>query len=152
LAQLNHKLLFFRTGILHDAGSILQSEKNKLDTSQQSKLIQNLDEIKALGLKAKSFLLKSRIDDYGETLHQHWLIKRKLANTVSNSKIDEWYEYALKSGALGGKIMGAGGGGWFVFYVPKKQSSFRRAMEKTGLIEKSVRFDFEGTKLLINLS
>jgi D-glycero-alpha-D-manno-heptose-7-phosphate kinase len=152
LAQLNHSLIFFRTGILHDTNSILQTEKDKMSTSKQSELIQNLDEIKALGQKAKSFLLHGKVNDYGATLHEHWLIKKKLSDSISNHQIDEWYQYAIKSGAIGGKIMGAGGGGWFVFYVPKNQNKFRRLMSSTGLVEKSVRFDFEGTKLLINLS
>lgn len=152
LSQLHHKLIFYRTGILHDTFSILQTEKDVLKTPQQSQVIRNLDEIKALGLQAKKYLLTNKINDYGATLHNHWLLKKKLSTAISSPQIDDWYSYALKSGALGGKIMGAGGGGWFVFFVPKKQSYFRQQMAKTGLVEKAVQFDFEGTKLLINLS
>lgn len=152
LAHLNHNLIYYRTGLLHDTGSILQSQKDQLITPHKSQLLKNLDEIKALGLTAKSYLLKGNVNDYGATLHQHWLIKKKLSEKVSNPQIDEWYQIGLKSGALGGKIMGAGGGGWLVFYVPKHHSRFRRLMSRTKLVEKRVQFDFEGTKLLVNLS
>lgn len=153
VSKLESNLLYFRTGIQRDAGNVLQDQKNKLDSKQLSKqLISSLDDIKSLGLKAKDYLLKNHIDDYGETLHQHWLIKKRLSDSVSNPQIDEWYNQAIKAGALGGKIMGAGGGGWFVFYVPDHKATFRNKMAQIGLEERSVRFDWEGTKLLINLS
>ena len=153
VSKLESNLLYFRTGIQRDAGSVLQDQKNKLDSKEESlKIISGLNDIKTLGQKAKQFLLKNYIDDYGQTLHEHWLIKKKLSNSVSNPQIDEWYNHAIKAGALGGKIMGAGGGGWFVFYVPDHKASFRDKMTQIGLEERSVRFDWEGTKLLINLS
>lgn len=153
ISKLESNLLYFRTGIQRDAGSVLQDQKNKLDSKEESlKLISSLDDIKSLGQKAKQYLLKNHIDDYGQTLHEHWLIKKKLSNSVSNPQIDEWYEAAIKAGALGGKIMGAGGGGWFVFYVPDHKATFRDKMSNIGLEERSVHFDWEGTKLLINLS
>jgi len=153
VSKLENNLLYFRTGIQRDAGDILQNQKDQLTNTQQSKnLFHNLDEIKNLGLKAKSYLQKNHIDDYGQTLHEHWLIKKKLSNKVSNPQINEWYDYAIKAGAIGGKIMGAGGGGWFVFYVPDHKATFRNKMSKIGLEERRVRFDWEGTKLLINLS
>ena len=152
LSQLEHNLIYYRTNIQRDAGVILQHEKNQSESDNKEEMFKNLDEIKSLGLHAKNFLLNNKIDDYGKTLHQHWLIKRKLSSFVSTPQIDEWYQLAINSGALGGKIMGAGGGGWFVFYVPKNKTKFREIMSKTGLIEKTVRFDWEGTKLLINLS
>jgi D-glycero-alpha-D-manno-heptose-7-phosphate kinase len=153
ISKLESNLLYFRTGIQRDAGSVLQDQKNKLSSKKQSEqLISSMDEIKALGQKAKEYLLKNHIDDYGQTLHEHWLIKKKLSSSVSNPQIDEWYQAAIKAGALGGKIMGAGGGGWFVFYVPDHKATFRDKMNKIGLEERSVHFDWEGTKLLINLS
>lgn len=153
VSKLESNLLYFRTGIQRDAGSVLQDQKNKLDSKEQSKqLVSCLDDIKSLGQKAKEHLLKNHIDDYGQTLHEHWLIKKKLSDSVSNPQIDEWYNQAIKAGALGGKIMGAGGGGWFVFYVPDHKATFRDKMAQIGLEERSVRFDWEGTKLLINLS
>jgi len=153
IAKLESNLLYFRTGIQRDASSVLGDQKKKMDKKESSKqLISILDEIKALGIQAKKYLLDGHIDDFGSTFHEHWLIKKKLSSKVSNPQIDEWYKEAMKAGALGGKIMGAGGGGWFVFYVNKNQERFRNRMKKIGLEERRVHFDWEGTKLLVNLS
>ncbi|HSX58333.1 MAG TPA: hypothetical protein VLE47_03655 [Candidatus Saccharimonadales bacterium] len=160
IAKLESNLLYFRTGIQRDASSILADEKKKLEKKPRGKkkesvtneMISALDDIKDLGEQAKKMLLKQHIDDFGSTFHQHWLIKKRLSDKVSNSKIDHWYEEAMKAGALGGKIIGAGGGGWLVFYVPENKARFRQRMNKIGLEERRVRFDFEGTKVLINLS
>lgn len=158
IAKLESNLLYFRTGIQRDAASVLGDEKKKIEKKPSKKkntsneMIKALDEIKDLGFQAKKMLLKQHIDDFGQTFHEHWLIKKRLSDKVSNSQIDNWYEEAIKAGALGGKIIGAGGGGWLVFYVPDKKANFRDRMEKIGLEERRVRFDFEGSKVLINLS
>jgi len=154
VSKMESNLLFFRTGIQRDASSILADEKNKVanKNAHSKKIIQALDDIKELGQETKKHLLEGHIDDFGDSLHQHWLIKKKLSGKVSSSKIDEWYDQAMKAGALGGKIMGAGGGGWLVFYVNKNRARFREKMAKLGLEERRVKFDWEGTKVLINLS
>ncbi|PJE63244.1 hypothetical protein COU88_00580, partial [Candidatus Roizmanbacteria bacterium CG10_big_fil_rev_8_21_14_0_10_39_6] len=117
ISKLENNLLYFRTGIQRDASSVLGDQKQKIDkkddTSKQ--VITMLDQIKDLGFQAKKYLLAGKIDDFGATFHQHWLLKKNLSNKVSNPQIDDWYNEAMKMGALGGKIMGAGGGGWFVF-------------------------------------
>ena len=158
IAKMESNLLYFRTGIQRDASSVLADEKKKLENKISKKnthtneTIEALDEIKELGQRAKKMLLKQHIDDFGQTFHEHWLIKKRLSDKVSNSQIDTWYEEAMKAGALGGKIIGAGGGGWLVFYVPDNKATFRDRMKKIGLEERRVRFDFEGAKVLINLS
>ncbi len=154
VAKLESNLLFFRTGIQRDAESVLADEKKKAEEKNihSEKLIKALDDIKALGQEVKKYLLKGHVDDFGRSLHEHWLIKKRLSSKVSSPQIDTWYEEARKAGALGGKIMGAGGGGWFVFYVNKNRARFRERMAKIGLDERRVRFDWEGTKLLVNLS
>jgi D-glycero-alpha-D-manno-heptose-7-phosphate kinase len=153
VAELESNLLYFRTGIQRDASSVLADQKVKMkNTESKAEMIRALDDIKALGQDVKNYLLKGRVDDFGSTLHTHWLIKKKLSKKVSSGDIDTWYDEAMKAGALGGKIMGAGGGGWFMFYVPKNRDAFRRRMHRVGLSEQRVRFDWEGTKLLINLS
>lgn len=154
LSELESNLLYFRTGIQRDSALVLSDEKKKIEKkdSHSEKLIKTLDDIKNLGKDAKKYLLKGKMDDFGATFHNHWLIKKHLSSNVSSSRIDEWYNEAMKAGALGGKIMGAGGGGWFVFYVNKNKSKFRKKMAKTGLDERRVHFDWEGTKLLVNLS
>jgi D-glycero-alpha-D-manno-heptose-7-phosphate kinase len=155
IAKLESNLLYFRTGMQRDASSVLADEKKRTEKKKSKKskeVIQALDQIKELGQYAKKLLLKKHIDDFGKTFHDHWLIKKRLSDKVSSSKIDEWYEEAMKAGALGGKIIGAGGGGWLVFYVPENKARFRNRMAKIGLEERRVRFDWEGTKVLINLS
>ncbi|MBI5452555.1 galactokinase, partial [Candidatus Gottesmanbacteria bacterium] len=154
IAELESSLLFFRTGIQRDSASVLAGQKKKVEGRDKTseKLITALDEIKKLGLEAKKYLKKGKLHDFGKTFHEHWLIKKRLSDKVSSPKIDQWYNEALKAGALGGKIMGAGGGGWFVFYVPKNRAKFRERMIKIGLDERRVHFDWEGSKLLVNLS
>lgn len=149
VSQLESNLLYFSTGIQRDTEDILGEEQKKaqrLDTS--SKVVGALDNIKSLGLKVRQYLLDGNLDEFGKSLHRHWLIKKNLSDRVSNPKIDKWYNMALEAGALGGKIMGAGGGGWFVFYVNKNKDKFIDKMSKLGLIPQQVNFDWEGTKLL----
>lgn len=149
ISKLQTNLLFFSTGINRDAETVLGDQKKKAQENiNTSKVIQSLDEIKELGKKVKEFLLNGQVDEFGKSLHEHWLIKKRLSEKVSNSKIDEWYNLGLEAGALGGKIMGAGGGGWFVFYVNKNRDKFVKKMAGLNLIPQIVNFDWEGTKLL----
>lgn len=152
--ELENNLLFYRTGLMRDTASVLEDQKKKAETnnSKSNEIIKSLDMIKKLGLRVKKYLIKGNTDEFGASLHEHWLIKKRLSDKVSSPQIDEWYNEALKAGALGGKIMGAGGGGWFVFYVSSDKRKFRERMVKIGLEERRVRFDWEGTKVLINLS
>jgi D-glycero-alpha-D-manno-heptose-7-phosphate kinase len=146
LAELESNLLYFRTGIYRDAGAPLADQKKNASEKQ----FQALDQIKELGLRAKKYLLDGDVDRFGATFDEHWKIKKTLSDKVSNPTIDAWYEEAMKAGALGGKIMGAGGGGWFVFYVKDNKLAFRNKMKEIGLEERKVRFDFEGSKVLFN--
>ncbi len=146
ISELESNLLYFRTGIYRDAGVALADQKNKMSKNH----FKALDDIKRLGQKAKKYLLEGDVDRFGATFHEHWKIKKTLSDKVSNPQIDAWYDEAMKMGASGGKIMGAGGGGWFVFYVKNDKLAFRKRMKEIGLEEKKVKFDFEGTKTLIN--
>lgn len=148
ISELESNLLFFRTGIYRDTSLTLGAQKNNATKKQ----IKALDNIKKLGQQVKRYLLRGDVDSFGATFDEHWRIKKTLSENVSNPKIDGWYAEAMKAGALGGKIMGAGGGGWFVFYVNKKKDAFRARMQVIGLEERKVRFDWEGTKVLFNLS
>jgi D-glycero-alpha-D-manno-heptose-7-phosphate kinase len=154
ISELENNLLYFRTGIQRDASSVLLDQKEKVNKKDgdSEAVMQSLDQIKALGQEVKKYLLQGSVDDFGASLHTHWLIKKRLSKKVSNPQIEEWYDHAMKAGALGGKIMGAGGGGWFMFYVNQNKNKFREKMEKIGLQERPVRFDWEGSKLLVNLS
>jgi D-glycero-alpha-D-manno-heptose-7-phosphate kinase len=153
ITQLENNLLFFRTGIKHETAKIHGEGKKSVEKKDKdsSKFIQMYDDIKELGQLAKKYLLSGKIDEYGATLHEHWLIKTR-HSSVTNTKIDEWINEGIKAGALGGKIMGAGGGGWFMFYVNKNKNKFRSRMQQLGLAESLVRFDEEGSKIMLNLS
>ncbi len=153
ISQLESNFLFFRTGMQHETARIHGEGKISVEKKDKDskKFITMYDDIKELGILAKKYLLEGKVDEYGSTLHEHWLIKTRQAS-ATNPKIDEWYEAGMKAGALGGKIMGAGGGGWFVFYVNKNKNKFREKMNRIGLQERSVRFEWEGSKVLINLS
>lgn len=147
ISELESNLLFFRTGIYRDTSVTLADQMG-----EKFKRSKALDKIKKLGQKAKRYLIKGDADSFGATFEEHWRIKKTLSDKVSNPQINKWYSEAIKMGALGGKIMGAGGGGWFVFYIKKNKEDFRYRMSKLGLEERRIRFDWEGTKILVNLS
>lgn len=144
---LERNLLYFSTGIQRDADSVLKEAKKKSE-SRDSKVIEALDKIKEIGQDVKKNLEKGQVDAFGESLHKHWLVKKSLSKKISNDQIDMWYEQGMKNGALGGKIMGAGGGGWFMFYVNKNHDSFIKKMQKLGLTPQEAVFDWEGTKII----
>ena len=99
-----------------------------------------------LAEELKEVLNKGKVRRVGEILHEGWLLKRRLASTISNPLIDEYYDNAIKAGAVGGKLLGAGGGGFFLFYCePRDQNAVRRALD---LRELKFNFDSEGSKII----
>ena len=92
--------------------------------------------------------MAGRTSEFGSLMHEHWVHKRRRSSGMSNPQIDEWYDLGMKNGALGGKLVGAGGGGFLMFYA-EDRNRLRHAMSKAGLEEVRFRFDFEGTKTLI---
>lgn len=156
VGRLGTRLLYFATGIQRDAADVLMDQK--IATTQSgpetfAKMIHAYDQIKALGQDVRRWLLQGHLDEFGESLNTHWEIKKGLSRLISTAKIDECYEAAKKAGALGGKILGAGNGGWLMFYVKEEhQEIFRRKMTQLGLKERDVSFDWEGTKVILNIS
>ena len=151
LDQLESNLMFFFTGKERSASEIL-SEQDEKSKKLDAKMLQNLHQIKEIGLETRKYLEKGKVNILGELFHSHWEIKKKRSSKISDPFIDECYEIARKNGAVGGKIMGAGGGGFFVFYCNNSdRPKLSQAMEKMGL--KLVRFhlDFEGAKILVNM-
>jgi D-glycero-alpha-D-manno-heptose-7-phosphate kinase len=151
--ELHHNIILFYTGIQRSASEILreQDEKSKKDENQT---IETLHEIKKIGLETKKAFEKGDVDKLGEYLNEHWNIKKRLSHGVSNTFIDECYDHAIKNGALGGKIMGAGGGGFFMFYHNgnnTEKTAFIKEMAKKGLKKMRYNFDFEGTKIVLNV-
>jgi len=149
LDDLNRNLLMFYTNISRNAVDIL-SEQSKGAKEEKNDVIESLHYIKELGYKILDAAESGNITDIGLMFDQHWQYKKRISSKISNPRFDEIYEIARRSGALGGKILGAGGGGFFLFYVEEKQGKFREKMKGLGLKEMRYRFDFEGTKVVVN--
>ncbi len=147
LFDLEDNLLLFFTGFSRSAGTILKDQNTRTLESDQE-MLSNLHYVKELGLRSQKALEQGKTDEFGEILHEHWSHKKKRSGGMSNPQINEWYELARSQGALGGKLVGAGGGGFLLFYT-RERRRLRQAMAKAGLEEVRFRFDFEGTKILI---
>jgi D-glycero-alpha-D-manno-heptose-7-phosphate kinase len=144
--DLEDNLLLFFTGFSRSAGSILRDQKVRTEQSD-SEMLANLHYVKELGLRSRQALEEGQTTLFGELLHEHWEHKKRRSGGMSNPQIDEWYELARDNGAIGGKLVGAGGGGFLLFYS-EDHRRLRAAMAKAGLEEVRFRFDFEGTKVL----
>ena len=148
LFDLEDNILLFFTGYSRNAGSILEDQDKRTKTSDD-KMLTNLHFVKELGLLSKDTLERGDTARFGELMHQHWEHKKQRSGGMSNSVIDEWYELGMKNGALGGKLVGAGGGGFLMFYAADR-TRLRHAMAKAGLEEVRFGFDFEGTKVVLS--
>ena len=151
--ELHNNIMLFYTGILRSASDILkeQDEKSKKD---EETTIDALHEIKKISLETKRALEQGNVDKLGEYLDVHWSIKKNLSKGISNKFIDECYNTAKENGALGGKIMGAGGGGFFMFYHNgnnTEKTTFVKNLSKQGLKKMRFDFDFEGSKIILNM-
>ncbi len=150
LEKLESNLLFFFTGKERNAADILREQDDK---SKQNDPVmdQNLHDIKDIGLRTKMYLERGDVDALGELLHDHWEIKKRRSGKMSDPFIDECYELARKNGASGGKLMGAGGGGFFMFYCADgKKATLTEAMAKIGLRRERFHIDWQGTRILLN--
>lgn len=138
---LNQNLMLFYTGITRQASSILQEQKEKPN-------IKVLHQLKEMVYAAKSELQNGNVDSIGKMMHENWQLKKQLGSKVTNVYIDNMYETAIKAGALGGKISGAGGGGFLLLYCPlEKQESVRSALN---LQELPFNIGADGTKVIFN--
>jgi len=150
LDQLESNILLLYTGIRRSASEVLGSQ-SKDASLNQDRVIQGMHQIKKIGLEIKECFEKEDLKRFGNLLDLHWQTKKTLSDKITQDKIDQWYELAKKNGALGGKLMGAGGGGFFMFYCHNGKNGFRKIMEKEGLKEIRFRLDFEGSKVLVNI-
>jgi D-glycero-alpha-D-manno-heptose-7-phosphate kinase len=147
LIDLEENLLLFFTGFERNAGNILKDQNIRTQQSDKQ-MLENLHYIKELGFRSKKALESGNTALFGELMHEHWEHKKTRSRKMSNPEIDAWYELGRANGAIGGKLVGAGGGGFLMFYTedPKR---LRHSMNHAGLEEVRFRFDFEGTKVLI---
>lgn len=146
--DLEDNLLLFFTGFARSASGILKDQHVR---SQQNdgEMLKNLHYVKELGYRSKSALEAGNTVEFGELLHEHWEHKKRRSGGMSNPKIDDWYALAMNNGAVGGKLVGAGGGGFLMFYASDR-NNLRHAMTNAGLEEVRFRFDFEGTKVILS--
>jgi D-glycero-alpha-D-manno-heptose-7-phosphate kinase len=146
LYNLEDNLLLFFTGYSRSASAILKEQDDKTKVHDAG-MIDNLHFVKDLGRQSGAALLAGDLHEFGRLMDVHWQNKKMRSGNMSNSKIDGWYDIAMRNGAVGGKLIGAGGGGFLMFYAADK-SKLRHAMRELGLREVRFRFDFEGTKVL----
>jgi D-glycero-alpha-D-manno-heptose-7-phosphate kinase len=147
LAQLESNLLMFFTGYSRDADLILGEQKTKSEDNDQS-MIENLHMMKELGYEVKSALETGDVDAFGEIMNRHWMHKKERSTSMTNPLIDRYYSKALANGAIGGKLVGAGAGGFLLFYT-RRHAELREAMAYEGLQEVPFGFDFEGSTVLV---
>jgi D-glycero-alpha-D-manno-heptose-7-phosphate kinase len=140
ISELENNLLMFYTGIRRESREVLKT---------QAQAIENLHQVKKIGREIKKSLTNANYSQFGKLIDVHWQEKIKRQGT-SNSQINRWYEIAKQNGAIGGKLMGAGGGGFFLFYCENEKDRLRKAMAAQGLKEQTFHFDLEGTKIIAN--
>jgi len=147
LYNLEDNLLLFFTGYSRAAGTILKEQDDKSRQSDKD-MTDNLHFVKELGYQSQEALQVGDLQRFGELMNVHWEHKKKRSGGMSNTDIDKWYALAMGNGAFGGKLIGAGGGGFLMFYAQEK-TKLRHALTQAGLKEVRFRFDFEGTKVVI---
>ena len=145
LALEDHLLLFF-TGYSRSASAVLK-EQDTRSRALDSEMIDNLHFVKELGQQSKTALEAGDLHEFARLMDVHWQHKKKRSSNMSNPQINEYYDQAMANGALGGKLIGAGGGGFLLFYS-EDQAKLRRAMRDCGLVEQRFKFNFEGTAAL----
>jgi D-glycero-alpha-D-manno-heptose-7-phosphate kinase len=146
LDLLEDNLVMVSTGFYRAASQVLKEQDDRSKQNDQA-MIDNLHHVKELGYRSLAALEQGELATFGQIMHEHWLHKKKRSGLMSNPDIDRWYQLALDNGALGGKLIGAGGGGFMMFYTEEK-ARLRKALRQAGLMEIKLGFDYEGTKIL----
>ncbi|HTS83202.1 MAG TPA: hypothetical protein VMH40_21580 [Myxococcaceae bacterium] len=146
--ELETRLVIYYTGVERAASSILAQQAGSI-VENRDDAVERMHRIKALGHETRRILLSGELDSYGEMLDEHWAQKRRLAAGMTAGVLDEHYEAARKAGAIGGKLMGAGGGGFFMFYVrPGERRRLHETLTARGLRPLRFRFDFDGARIM----
>jgi D-glycero-alpha-D-manno-heptose-7-phosphate kinase len=146
LFNLEDNLLLFFTGYSRSASKILKEQDDK-SKQADAVMTENLHFVKELGKRSQVALERDDLNAFARLMDTHWQRKKERSQSMSNQDINHWYDHAMANGALGGKVIGAGGGGFLMFYAEDK-ARLRHAMREKGLTEVRFRFDFEGTKIL----
>jgi D-glycero-alpha-D-manno-heptose-7-phosphate kinase len=150
LEALEHNILMFYTHDMRDATAILRKQDSA--TKRNDRLVvSSLREIKDIGIETCTAIVDGNLRRFGELMDVHWQAKKRLAEGITNPQIDAWYELAKRNGAIGGKISGAGGGGFLMLYCEENTQQLRDAMRAAGLRQLNFRFDFEGSKVIFDV-
>ena len=147
---LENNLLLFYTHGTRDATEIL-ARQDTASKSKDTNVVGSLKEIKDIGLEIRDEIVKGNLRQFGELMHVHWQAKKRLTHGITSPRIDAWYELARRNGAIGGKISGAGGGGFLMLYCEDDKRRLREAMRSAGLRELNFRFEFEGSKVVLDI-
>lgn len=148
LFDLEDNILLFFTGYSRSARDILKDQDTRTKKCN-AEMLKNLHFVKELGHRSKDALEAGDVVEFGKLMHEHWEHKKRRSGGMSNPKIDEWYGLGMKNGAVGGKLVGAGGGGFLMFYAVDR-NKLRHTMNQAGLEEVRFRFDFDGTKVVLS--
>jgi D-glycero-alpha-D-manno-heptose-7-phosphate kinase len=148
MLDMEDNLLLFFTGFSRNAGDILRDQHVRSQKDDKD-MLHNLHYVKELAYRSKEALEAGKVAQFGELMHEHWEKKKRRSGIMSNPRIDELYELGRKNGAVGGKLVGAGGGG-FLMFCAYDRNKLRHAMAKAGLEEVRFHFDFEGTKVVLS--
>lgn len=148
LKNLENNLLLFNTEIKHSAKDVIEEQKKSLESDHEK--MNQMKVIKDLGAEIKESLELGDLQKFGKWMNVHWETKRNFSKGMSNKKIDELYKLGLKEGAIGGKLVGAGGGGFLLFYCENNKDQLRRCMKEQRLKELNFKFDHEGCKEIYN--
>jgi D-glycero-alpha-D-manno-heptose-7-phosphate kinase len=150
LEALENNILMFYTHDMRDATAILSKQDSAAKRNDRT-VVSSLQEIKEIGTEIYSAIVAGRLRRFGELIDVHWQLKKRLSESITNPHIDVLYELAKRNGAIGGKISGAGGGGFLMFYCEEGKAQLREAMRRAGLRELNFRFDFEGSKVVFDV-
>ena len=143
--NLENKLLLFYTHKTRSADPILTKQTKNLETSEVKR--KAMGKMVKIAKEMREALINNNIHSFGKQLHENWILKRKMADGVTNEQIDKWYSIALKHGAVGGKILGAGGGGFLLFYAPlEKHDKIVSALPELKLVD--FKFEPQGSKII----
>ena len=147
IKKLEQNLMLFFTGYTRNANEVLAEQKKKAE-KESRELYGYYDEIKKIGNESRKCLESGNLRRFGEWMNIHWELKRKISKKMSNPAIDKWHNLAMGNGAIGGKLIGAGGGGFLMLYAEGNNEKLKTAMEKEGLSHMPFKFDFEGSRVV----
>ncbi|HEX4404105.1 MAG TPA: galactokinase [Polyangia bacterium] len=146
LDLLEDNLIMVSTGFYRAASQVLKEQDDRTK-QQDDAMVRNLHHVKELGHRSLEAIESGNLTELGRIMHEHWQHKKQRSKLMSNADIDGWYDLAMANGAIGGKLIGAGGGGFLLFYTEQK-GRLRQALRGAGLMEVKLSFDYEGTKIL----